>query len=508
MPNSFDYDPRSPTNPRLFVVGVCFVLIAAATAALMIAKSEGRLDKVVPVSAELINVGDGLPAKSDVKFRGVLVGSVSDVVPARAGQPNIVHINLTPEYAAGIPNTVTARVVPSNVFAVSSVQLVDNGRGSASLRPDAVIPPDQSLPTVLFQTTLTKFRELLTAVGRQPAENSIGVLATLGEATHGRGQKLTDAGRDLNEIVAQLNNVVTSDPGPSTISALTAAADGLRATAPDLFDALGSAVRPMRTIAEKRSALTDFLSAGLGTVRTLGDAFDHQTDRLLNITIQLTPVVGVLADNGGQFQPIFTRLQRLSDKFNEAWNPDTNLFTIKAIVSLTPDRTYIRGDCPRYGELTGPSCQTAPEVATAPALMPALESMGFQPPPGVSENRPNLAPPRDSVRPAHESWPWLPGPASSTPPPAPSAEAPAAPSDPAPALPAESPPPAEPGPPGGVQPQAAVIGGNVGPVGSQQEKGQLSLIVGGEANTATQLLLGPLVRGTTVHIAPDPGGAP
>jgi virulence factor Mce-like protein len=502
MPNSFDHDSRSPSNRQLFAAGVCFVLITAVIVALLTAKSRGKLDRLVQVSAELVNVGDGLPAKSDVKFRGVLVGFVSDVVPAGTGRPNIVHIELKPEYARDIPNTVTARVVPSNVFAVSSVQLVGNGKGSAPLQSGAVIPADQSLPTVLFQTTLNKVRELLTAVGREPTGDSIGMLATLGEATHGRGDRMLDAGRDLNEIVAQLNTVVANDTGPSTISALTDAADGLRDVAPELFDALGSAVKPMQTLAEKRSALTNFVSAGLGTVGTLGDAFDHQTDRLINITTQMTPVVGVLADNAGQFQPIFTRMQRLGNKFyDEAWNQEKSQFTIKAIVSFTPARTYIRQDCPRYGEMAGPSCQTAPEVPTAPALFPALGSRGYPPTPGLTENRTNLAPPRNSV-PAPEPG----SPPTQDSPPGPPVESPATPPADAPLLPAESPPPAEPTPPASVQPQSAVIGGNVGPVGSPQENDQLSRIVGGEATAATQLLLGPIARGATVQIEPDPGG--
>jgi len=97
---------------------------------------------------------------------------------------------LKPEYARDIPATVTARVVPSNVFAVSSVQLVDNGKGGASLRPGAVIREDESLPTVLFQTTLNKFRQLFVALSRQPTDNGVGVLATITEATHGRGEQL------------------------------------------------------------------------------------------------------------------------------------------------------------------------------------------------------------------------------------------------------------------------------------------------------------------------------
>jgi virulence factor Mce-like protein len=497
MPNTFDLDGRGPSNRRLIFAGLCFLLIGASVVALLITKSKGRLERIVRVSAELVDVGDGLPAKSDVKFRGVLVGYVSDVVPASNGRPNIVKIDLGPEYASGIPDTVTARVVPSNIFAVSSVELVDNGRGLVRLRDGAVLHEDQSLPTVLFQTTLTKFRAVLAAVGREPSADSVGALTALGEATEGRGHRLQDAGRELNDLVTQLNSVVATDTGPSTISALTAAADGLRNTAPELLDALDSAVKPMQTLAQKRSALTTFLSAGLNTSGTLADAFDNQTDRLIAITTELTPVVGVLADNAAQFDPIFTRMQRVADKFySEAWNPETNVFTMKGIVSFTPTRTYIRADCPRYGELAGPSCQTAPEVPTAPALLPALQSHGFPPPLNLPENRPNLAPPRGSIIRAPESPA---DPAQDSPPTEPPALAP---------LPGESPPPApaDSGAPGGTQPQSTVIGGKVGPVGSGEEKHQLGVIVGGQATTATELLLGPLARGATVRVAPDTGG--
>lgn len=496
MPNSFDHAGRGPSNTRLFVAGVAFSLVVFVIAALMIAKYKGRLDPIVRVSAELTNVGDGLPAKSDVKFRGVLVGSVSGLVPAAGERPNIVGIDLKPAYAAGIPDTVTARVVPSNAFAVSSVQLVDIGKGTTPLRAGAVIHEDQSLPTVLFQTTLNKLRAVLLAIGREPSADGIGPLTALGEATQGRGDRLLDAGRDLNEIVTQLNTVVGDDTGPSTITALTAAADGLREASPELFDALASAVKPMKVLAEKRSALTNFLSAGLSSVGTVRDAFDNQTDRLINITTQLTPTVGVLADNADMIHTIATRAVTVASKFyDEGWRPDTNQIMVKAIFSLTPTRTYVRADCPRYGELKGPSCDTAPETPVAPELSSSLGSRGLPLPPGVSENRPNLAPPRDSMR----------GAGGIGEPPAPAALPPP--------LPAELPPAGQPEAssnpvaPQAFQGQSVVIGGNVGPVGSRQEKDQLGFIVGGDANAATELLLGPLARGATVNVAPYSGGA-
>ncbi|KLO31863.1 mammalian cell entry protein [Mycolicibacter heraklionensis] len=480
MPNSFDANDRGPSNLRLFVSGLVLLAIVAIGVALLIAQSQGVLQHSVRVSAELTNVGDGLPVKSDVKFRGVLVGFVSAVTPATAGHPNIVRIDLSPAYAPGIPDTVTARVVPSNVFAVSSVQLVDNGTHSAPVRSGAVIGEDQALPTVLFQTTLNKFRQVLAAVGRRPSTDSVGWLTALGDATSGRGDRLQQAGRNLNEIVDELNTVVTGDElGPSTIAALTEATAALGHTAPELLDALDGAVTPMRTLAEKRSELMNLLSAGLGTTGILGDAFDHNTDRMIDISTKLTPVLGVLGDHAETLHAIATRLTTLVGRVMEvAWNYDTNQLQAKAVISLNPTRTYVRADCPRYGDMAGPSCFTAPEVPTAPALTPSLESRGFPLPPGITENRPNFAPPRGSVLP------------------------PAGGPEPAPPEPvAPGPEPAAP-----AQPQAAVIGGNVGPVGSTREKQQLEVIMGDQANTAAELLLAPLLRGNTVRLTAYSGG--
>lgn len=469
MPNSFEANDGGPSNARLFLDGLALLAIVAVAATLMIAQSQGVLQHSVRVSAELVNVGDGLPVKSDVKFRGMLVGFVSAVTPAASGHPNLVRLDLSPAHAPGIPATVTARVVPSNVFAVSSVQLVDNGPHSAPVRTGAVIKEDQTLPTVLFQTTLNKFRQVLASVGRQPTGDSVGWLTALGEATSGRGDRLQRAGGDLNEIVNQLSTVVTDDTiGPSTMSALTAATAALGQTAPELLDALDNAVQPMRTLAEKRSELMNLLSVGLGTAGVLGDAFDNNTDRMIDISTKLTPVLGVLGDHAETLHGISTRLTTLVGRVMDvAWNYDTNQLQAKAVISLNPTRTYVRSDCPRYGDMLGPSCFTAPEVPTAPALTPSLETRGFPLPPGITENRPNFAPPRFSVLP---------------PPAGPEPEAP------------------EP-----VQPQS--FGGNVGPVGSSTEKQQLKVIMGDQANVGAEILLTPLLRGTTVRLTASAGGA-
>lgn len=501
--NSFDTDGRGPSEAQLLGYGTAMIVLILVVTLTMILKSTGRLDDYVRVTAELVNVGDGLPSRSDVRYHGLLVGAVAEVDPAAHGSPNVVHIDLRPEYAKRIPATVTARVIPSNVFAVSSVQLLDQdvNRDTAGIRPairdGARIQEDTTLPTVIFQTTVTKLRDVLAAIGRGRDDRSYGILAAVGAATERRGATLLAAGGQLTRILHELNGIVATDPGPSTVNALVGAARGLQSAAPELVDALHHAVEPMQTFAATRSQLSSVLS---GTVRTLGsvrESFDNHTDQLIQITRDLTPVLGVFAIHSDTFVPIFARVKKLSDKFfDEAWIPEFDTGNMRINLSLTPTYTYTRADCPQYGELKGPSCYTAPEIAVRPDLPEVLLPQNYQPPVGLTPppgtvigpdgNLAAVGPPLVNPNPdLADPNPPLPGWAG----PAPRVPGTGNPDD---ASTVQPPMPAAP----------ASYGGTVGPVGSWQERAQLGFLTarGQPASVATQLLLGPVVRGTTVSL--------
>ncbi|MDA2991293.1 MAG: MlaD family protein, partial [Actinomycetota bacterium] len=185
MAKIFDISGRGPTNRQLMLAGIALITASAVAVVLLVGKSTGRLDSYTRIVADLTNVGDGLPSRSDVRYHGLLVGTVNDVIPAGFGKPNYVHIDISKDYAAAIPKTVTARVVPSNVFAVSGVELIDNGQAPAIQNGDH-IAEDTQLPTVLFQTTISKLRDILFATGRGREDSTLGVLAALGAATNSR----------------------------------------------------------------------------------------------------------------------------------------------------------------------------------------------------------------------------------------------------------------------------------------------------------------------------------
>ncbi|ORV48973.1 mammalian cell entry protein [Mycolicibacter engbaekii] len=420
---------------RLLLRGLAVLTGVLLLAGVAIAKSQGAFSEHVAVTALLTDVGDGLPKGSDVKFRGALVGSVAKVTPALGGRPNAAELIIDPHFAQGIPATVTARVVPSNVFAVSSIQLVDNGP-AGGLRSGARIVQDQSLATVQFQTVLTKLREILGAVGRPDSRDSIGVLQAVAEATGGRGDALTAAGGGAKRIVRQLNEVMQAQGSASTVGQLTDALTGLQSAAPELLETVHQMVVPMRTLAEKRQALTDFLAAGNTTTGSMAEAFVNNTDRMIVITTQLSPVLGVLADAGGEFAPMVTRMNNVVNRFfDHVWRSDRNTAVGKFLLVITPNRMYTRGDCPRYGSLEGPSCQTAPLSADPPVLPQAIDPRNYP-----------LAP--------------------------------------------------------------ELTGGGPGLVGGPEELAKLTEILGPDTNPASELLLGPVLRGTTVQMIPEPAAPP
>lgn len=547
----FDLSGRGPSNKRLMVAGIGMIVASVLVAMLLVAKSTGRLENYTRVVADLKNVGDGLPARSDVRYHGLLVGSTTNVTPAAFGKPNFVDIDLQAEYATDIPRTVTARVVPSNVFAVSSVELVDNG-DAPHLKSGDHIQEDTQLPTVLFQTTISKLRDILYATGRGRNDSTLGILAAVNAATHDRRTQLLDAGAQLEHLVDQLNSTVATDASsPSMLSALVTATQGLQQTAPELLDALHQAVVPMQVLVEQRVQLENMLTGGAATLGLTHTAFANQTDRMITIGKQLTPVLGVLAQTSPNWLPGFQKMNTFSKKFHEGWVDGLDIFNLRGNLALAPTYSYTRADCPAYGELKGPSCFTAPLIAVRPDLPEVLMPQNYQPPkdlmpppgtvvgpsgnlvavgpPYILPNGPNLVDPNPPLSagigtgilgtngPPMTAAPPVPGtanPALGTPAPIGPNQSPIAPVDPWPQgfLPADrgphagdpgvpGPPAAAPAPaPGGLPAEVAPAsyGGNVGPVGSPQERNQLTYITGQPATSATQLLMGPVVRGMTV----------
>ncbi|MFE7802769.1 MCE family protein [Nocardia sp. NPDC057440] len=363
-----DPSGRGPTMRQLLIAGVCGLVVFALILGFLMARYRGYFVPKVNVVANLTTTGDGLPSQADVKFRGVLVGAVKNVNVAAKGEEQKVQIELKPEFAGDIPSNVTARVVPSNLFAVTSVELVFNGPADQYLHEGSQIEEDRSQGTIALQDTLTTVRTILDKI--DPVQFG-RVLGTLSQALDGSGRM---PGSTVERLDRWLTAVDESIPNLGVLlDDFSHSFQALNQSAPELLDVLGSSVKTAQTIADRRTALIALISNGAGTVDTVNALFARNGDVGKQVTAGTSDMFGALAADANSIpeaiESLNTSLRKLNQTFH--WGPQRQMVW-NAGVTFTPYKPYTLDDCPRYGSLPGPSCVTAPTLAD-PGYLP--ESM-------------------------------------------------------------------------------------------------------------------------------------
>jgi len=415
----FDVGGRAPSMSTLVLRGMCVFLAISAIAGLLLSRYTGIWRNTVDVVASMPSLGDGLPQNADVKFRGVLVGTVAGVNSDPTG-PSTVEILLNPARAETIPNTVTARVVPSNIFAVSSIELVDTG-GGRSIEAGATIPGDDSQETLELQTAMTSLRNVLTAID---PEKSSSVLSTLADALDGRGESI---GSTISTASSYLTTLRAEMPDlTSDIELLDTSIGSLSRTAPQLLDTLQSSLIPAATIADKRAQLTQFLTSAAGATSSLDAALAPNLSGAIGLVRDLNPVMGALAVNGDDLPAGVRAFGKTLEGFNRAFTGPNGRLIWSIDITATPFTPYSREDCPRYGDMAGASCTTAPSSRNS-----SHDALG-----GTSISAEGIS--------------YSPG--------------------------------------------------NIGSVGSDEEKAAIGDVMGRPADATSVILLGPLLRGQTIAI--------
>jgi virulence factor Mce-like protein len=363
-----DPSGRGPTMRQLLIAGVCGLVVFALILGFLMARYRGYFVPKVNVVANLTTTGDGLPSQADVKFRGVLVGAVKNVDVAAKGERQKVEIELKPEFAGDVPSNVTARVVPSNLFAVTSVELVFNGPADQYLHEGSQIAEDRSQGTIALQDTLTTVRTILDKI--DPVQFG-RVLGTLSQALDGSGRM---PGSTVERLDRWLQSVDDSIPDLGVLlNDFSTSFHALNQSAPELVDVLGSSVKTAQTIADRRTALIALISNGAGTVDTVNALFARNGDVGKQVTAGTSDMFGALAADANSIPETIASLNNSLRKLNTTfhWGPQRQMVW-NAGITLTPYKPYALEDCPRYGSLPGPSCVTAPTIAD-PGYLP--ESM-------------------------------------------------------------------------------------------------------------------------------------
>jgi virulence factor Mce-like protein len=385
-----DPSGRGPTMKQLLIAGTCGLIVFAVVLGFLMARYQGYFVEKVKVTANLTTTGDGLPEQADVKFRGVLVGAVKNVSVAAQGELQQVDIELKPEFADGIPATVTARVVPSNLFAVTSVELVYNGPSQDHLDEGSIIEEDRSQGTIALQDTLTTVQNILDAIDPMQFGR---VLGTLSYALDGSGRM---PGSTIERVDRWVTSVDESIPDLGVfLGDLSGSVHALNESAPELMDVLASSVQTASTIADRREELVNVITGASSMADQINDLFARNPNVGKELTVGLNQTFGALAANPSSITNAISNLNNSSRKLNTVftWGPQRQMVW-NAGVTFTPFNPNTVADCPRYGDLAGPSCATAPAVAdpgylpeqVKPRRLPAADGLPVLPPlPGLPE---------------------------------------------------------------------------------------------------------------------------
>ena len=163
MAKVFDISGRGPSNRRLLIAGVLMIVASAPLSPPRWCSSCGRLENT-RVTAAMKNAGDGRPVLPDVRYHGLLVGSDHHGDARRIfGKPNFVDIDLQGGVRQRHPaDRDRARGAGATFSRCPASNSVDNGDAPGHPGWRDVIKEDTNLPTVLFQTTISKLRDIPT----------------------------------------------------------------------------------------------------------------------------------------------------------------------------------------------------------------------------------------------------------------------------------------------------------------------------------------------------------
>ncbi|WP_370946120.1 MCE family protein [Amycolatopsis sp. cg5] len=373
-----DPSGRGPRAATLAVRGVVYLAVLLLIGTFLLLQSRGAFRDDFAATAVVSDVGDGLPVGSDVKVRGVLVGTVAAVESQAGAARHVVRLKLRPEQVSGIPASVKARIVPTNIFGSPSVELVPAPGDTAPLTAETVITSDDSQETVQLQTAMTKLKDILTAV--QPSKVN-AALTGISQALAGRGEQLGNMVGRLDDYLTALN---AQTPAFShDITALASALEGLQRTAPALLDTVDSALVTTKTIVDKQQQLAASLAGGAVAVDTVRGFMNDNANRVITVIKQSRPIVGTIAKQSGAIPVSFDALGRGATAVSSAF-PGGKL-TIDLVISLSPFHLYTPADCPRYPGMNGPNCgrrfenplpPPAPVPVEAPDVMPQGGTVG------------------------------------------------------------------------------------------------------------------------------------
>src|SRR4051794_20313817 len=332
------------------VLGVVFLALVVLAGYLVYATFTKKFTDYDKVKVETSEIGLQLPARADVKIRGVEVGEVLDMSATADGAE--LTLGLYPSKIGEIPQNVTASIVPKTLFGEKYVSLIvpDDASGQ-HIEAGATIKRTEVSTEV--EKVLSDLYPLLRTVEPAELNQTLNALAT---ALEGRGDELGQNLETLNSYLERLNPQI-----PALVEDLrltTSVSNTYADVLPQIGDILRNTVTTTSTLESREAKLHQLLgdvTQFSGTARTF---LDDNGDNLIRLGEVSRAQLRVLARYSTEFPCLLGGLVNSGKREAEAFRG----FTLHIILETLPNqpRGYTAADQPVYADNRGPNCLHLP----------------------------------------------------------------------------------------------------------------------------------------------------
>jgi phospholipid/cholesterol/gamma-HCH transport system substrate-binding protein len=323
-------------------------------------------DVLVTLKAD--RVGNQLNKSSEVKARGVVVGSVREVHSGQNGA--VIDLAMKPESLDHLPKDVTALLIPKTLFGERYVQLsIPDSSRKDPLRAGDVIQQDRSANAIELERVFDDLLPVLKAVQPQKLATTLTAIST---ALEGRGE---DLGHAIVSTAAYLEEFNPNLPTLTTdLHDLAEVSKLYGDIAPDLLDALTDSSVTLNTVADERVQLTDLYAQVTRSSQDVTLFLRNNKDNLIRLAHASRGPLEVAARYSPSFPCTLQALAELKPSVDKMLGAGTDEPGLHADVTVTKDRgKYVPGrDDPVYSADSGPRCYPSgvtptQSVAVAPA---------------------------------------------------------------------------------------------------------------------------------------------
>ncbi len=302
------------------------------------------------VTLQTDTAGLNLPAKADVKVRGVIVGQVNKA--ESEGKGATLTLGIKPDEIDSIPKNVSAALLPKTLFGEKYVDLtIPADPSSKSLAAGDKIT--QTKLPIEVERVLNDLYPLLRTV--QPAELNY-TLNALATALEGRGKKIGDSLATLDGYLKQTNPQIPALI--DDIKLLSTVTDTYADVVPALAATLRNTVKTGHTLVSKEQKLNAFLTDLTAFSNTTKTFLDQNGDNIIRLGQLSEPILALLQRYSGTFPCLLDGIVRQAPQLAQTFRGF--IFHINLKVLPAQPRGYTAADHQVYGADNAPNCAGLP----------------------------------------------------------------------------------------------------------------------------------------------------